>query len=220
MASETTKPTDENDKNSKDGFVAKVVKHSWVDDTQGIVASVVVASLALTLFVHLGLVTGGVAGLSLVISYAFGWPIGLVLFALNIPFYGLAIVQLGWAFTLKTFAAITLMSVLLTLMPDWVSFDYISPLYGSLVGGLLAGMSFVALFRHRASLGGFGIVAIWLQDRLGWRAGWTQLGLDMCVFGLASLVVSVPILIYSILSAVVLNVVLAINHRDGRYFGG
>lgn len=202
------------------GFVASIVRHSLFDDAQGILASVVIVTLALSMFVHLGLVTGGIAGLSLVISYAFGWSLGSVIFVLNLPFYVLAYFRLGLKFTLKTLIAVSLMSLLLQFMPSWVSFDSISPLYGALVGGLLAGFGFIALFRHRASLGGFGIVAVWLQDKFGWRAGWTQLGLDVCVFALAAAVVSVPILIYSFIGAVVLNLVLAINHREGRYFGG
>lgn len=203
-----------------DPSAPKFIKHSWLDDAQGIATSVVLVSLAMTIFVHLRLVTGGVAGLSLVISYASGWPVGIVLFVLNLPFYVLGVLRLGWAFTIKTVLAVSMMSLLLSFMPDWVSFENVEPLYGSIAGGLLVGVGFVALFRHRASLGGFGIVVIWLQDLLGWRAGWTQLALDVGVFALAAFITPLPILLYSILGAVVLNVVLAINHRDGRYFGG
>lgn len=197
-----------------------VMKHSLLDDAQGILVSVVLISLALTMFVHLGFVTGGVTGLALVISYAFNWPVGLVLFCLNLPFYVLALMRLGWAFTLKTLVAVSLLSLSMSYVPNWVSFAQIDPLYAAIAGGLLVAVGFVALFRHRASLGGFGIVAVWLQDRLGWRAGWTQLALDLCVFALAAFITPLPILAYSLLSMIVLNVVLAINHRDGRYFGG
>jgi hypothetical protein len=43
--------------------------------------------------------------------------------------------------------------------------------------GVLAGGS-GALFRHGATLGGVGIVALWLQDRNGFPAGRTQLIFD------------------------------------------
>ena len=47
----------------------------------------------------------------------------------------------------------------------------------------------LALFRHGASLGGIGIVALMLQDRLGWRAGWVQLAFDAVLFAASFLVV-------------------------------
>ena len=37
------------------------------------------------------------------------------------------------------------------------------------------------LFRHRASLGGVGIVALWLQQEKGWRAGKVQMAVDCAI---------------------------------------
>ena len=75
----------------------------------------------------------------------------------------------------------------------------------------------LALFRHRASLGGFGILALYLQDRFGWRAGFVQLGLDGLVLTLSFFVASPFVILCSILAAVTLNLTLAINHRTDRY---
>jgi uncharacterized membrane-anchored protein YitT (DUF2179 family) len=84
--------------------------------------------------------------------------------------------------------------------------------------GFLSGSALLALFRHGASLGGVGIVALMLQDRTGLRAGWVQLGFDAVLFALAFLVVPPedrPAI--SFLGAVVVNLVIAINHRRDRY---
>jgi uncharacterized membrane-anchored protein YitT (DUF2179 family) len=73
------------------------------------------------------------------------------------------------------------------------------------------------LFRHRASLGGLNVMALYLQDKAGWSAGKVQMALD-CLIVLGGLVVAdVPRVAFSILGAVVLNLALAINHRPGRY---
>jgi uncharacterized membrane-anchored protein YitT (DUF2179 family) len=83
--------------------------------------------------------------------------------------------------------------------------------------GFLSGSALLALFRHGASLGGIGIVALMLQDRLGWRAGWVQLGFDAVLFALAFLVIEVRLVLISFLGALVVNLVIAINHRRDRY---
>jgi uncharacterized membrane-anchored protein YitT (DUF2179 family) len=77
----------------------------------------------------------------------------------------------------------------------------------------------VVLFRHGSSLGGFSVVALECQDRFGWRAGYVQLGCDAVVLLLSALVITPLIVLLSVAGAVVLNTVLALNHRPGRYLG-
>ena len=79
------------------------------------------------------------------------------------------------------------------------------------------GVGFVVLFRHQASLGGINILALYLQQTRGIRAGKLQMGLDITIV-LASLTVVTPMaLITSILGAFALNLAISLNHRPGRY---
>ena len=81
----------------------------------------------------------------------------------------------------------------------------------------LYGAGLLMLFRHRASLGGINVVALFLQERLGWRAGQVQMVLDVLIL-LAAFGVTDPWRVaLSVLGAVVLKLALAINHRPGRY---
>lgn len=73
------------------------------------------------------------------------------------------------------------------------------------------------LFRHRASLGGLNILALFLQSRFGWRAGWLQMGADVLILLLSLTIVTLPILAISVAGAVTLNLIIALNHRSGRY---
>ena len=57
------------------------------------------------------------------------------------------------------------------------------------------------------------------QERLGWRAGYVQLGFDVAVVLLALTVVPPVGVLLSALGVVVLNTVLAMNHRPGRCLG-
>ncbi|MEM7565669.1 MAG: YitT family protein [Pseudomonadota bacterium] len=191
--------------------------HTPLEDAQGIFTGVVMTALGLAILAHLGLLTGGTAGLALIIDYATGWGFGPIFFCLNLPFYGLAISRMGRAFTIKTFAAVASLSVVAAWQPTLFELGSIAPAYGAVLGGLLVGFGLLAMFRHRASLGGVGILAIYLQDRFGWRAGIVQLVIDLMILAASPLVLDGAAIAYSVLGAVVLNVFLAINHRTDRY---
>lgn len=192
-------------------------RHSILEDIQGVMAGSMLAALGVTLLSSAHLLIGGTAGLGFLLRYSTGLSFGVVFFLLNLPFYWLAYKRLGLAFTLKTFAAVALTSVLTEILPDLVSIGDINPLVAALFGGLLIGTGMLALFRHRASLGGFGILALYLQDKFGWRAGLVQLALDGVVLAISFFVATPFVILCSILAAVTLNLTLAINHRTDRY---
>ncbi len=191
--------------------------HSLFDDAQGIAFGAVMASFGLAMLTQLGLITGQTAGLAVLLSYLTGWPFGAVFFAVNLPFYWLGWRRMGARFTLKTFAAVALLSALSTLVPGWVGFARLDPIFGVILFGFITGAALLALFRHGASLGGVGILALMVQDRTGFRAGWTQLLFDFALFGAALVILPPSTVALSAVGAVVLNLVIAINHRRDRY---
>ena len=192
-------------------------RHSLIEDAQGIAYGATMAAFGIVILTHLGLVTGQTAGLAVLISYATGWSFGPVFFAINLPFYLLGYLRMGLAFTVKTFLAVGLLSALSLWLPGQVAFATLNPWLGAVLFGFVSGSALLALFRHGASLGGIGIVAILLQDRLGWRAGWVQLGFDAVLFAAAFLVIEARLVLISFLGALVVNLVIAINHRRDRY---
>ena len=196
-----------------------IVRHSVLEDVLGMVTGTFTVSLGLFLLKASGAVTGGTAGLALLLSYMGGLPFGLLFFAVNIPFFALAVWKKGWDFTLRTMAAVALVAGLSDLHPIALGTLTLDPLYAALGGNLLAGVGLLILFRHKASLGGFNILALILQERLGWRAGYVQMALDTTVVLAALTVVAPASVLLSAVGAVVLNLVVALNHRPGRYLG-
>jgi uncharacterized membrane-anchored protein YitT (DUF2179 family) len=192
-------------------------RHSLFEDAQGLFTGTVLASLGVMLLAKAGLLTGGVAGMAFLLHYAFGWSFGLGFFVINLPFYWLAYKRLGLAFTIKTFSAIALLAVLSEYQPKLLDIAGINPVWASILGGLLIGMGMLALFRHRASLGGVGILALYLQDRFAWRAGLVQLAIDLVILALAFLVASPFVVLCSVIGALALNFFIAVNHRTDRY---
>jgi uncharacterized membrane-anchored protein YitT (DUF2179 family) len=191
--------------------------HTPLDDAQGLAAGTVLAAFGIVVLTHLGLVTGQTAGLAVLLSYATGLPFGPVFFLINLPFYWLGWRRIGRGFVVKTFLSVAAVSALTMVMPRWVSFAHLDPLFGALLFGLVSGVALLALFRHGASLGGVGILGLLIQDRTGFRAGWTQLLFDAALFATALLLLDLRTVAISALGAVVLNLVIAINHRRDRY---
>jgi uncharacterized membrane-anchored protein YitT (DUF2179 family) len=88
---------------------------------------------------------------------------------------------------------------------------------GALLAGGCIGLGLIVLFRHGASLGGVGVLALFLQDRIGFRAGWTQLIFDLCLFAVAAIFLDQMLVLWSLLGAVAVNMIIAVNHRKDRY---
>lgn len=193
------------------------VRHQPHEDLQALLTGTLFVALGVVLFRHQGLLTGGTAGLAFLLHYATGWNFSLVFFLINLPFYGLAWRRMGPVFTLKTFAAVALLAVFVEWVPGWIGLGQVNTAFAAVAGGLLTGTGMLILFRHRASLGGFNVLVLWLQERRGWRAGQVQMVLDCAIVLTAFAVVDWTRIAWSVLAAVVLNMTLAINHRPGRY---
>lgn len=192
-------------------------RHSLFDDVQGLATGTLFVALGLVLLRHAGLMTGGTAGIALVLHYATALPFGWLFFALNLPFYWLAWQRMGPRFTIKTFAAVALLSLLSESLPLWLQLGAVAPLFAALGGGLLIGAGFIILFRHHASLGGLNVLVLWLQARFGWRAGWVQMGIDCSILLSALPWMSGQQLVLSVAAALAMNFALAVNHKPGRY---
>lgn len=192
-------------------------RHKPHEDIQALLTGTLFVALGVVMFRHTGLITGGTAGLAFLLHYATGWNFSLVFFAINLPFYGLAFQRMGWVFTLKTFAAVALLAVFVQWVPQGITFAALSTGFAAVTGGLLMGAGMLMLFRHRASLGGFNVLVLYLQERFGWRAGHVQMAFDCAIVLAAMAVVDWTQILWSVLGAVVLNMTLAINHRPGRY---
>jgi uncharacterized membrane-anchored protein YitT (DUF2179 family) len=194
-------------------------RHTFLDDAQAIVTAAAFVSLGLAFLKAQRLLTGGTAGVALLLARVTPLTFGQLFALLNLPFFWLGVRQLGWRFTVKTFAAIGLVSLASDHMGEVLGLERIHPLYAAVMGGFLIGAGLLMLFRHRASLGGVNILSIWLQERHGWRAGLFQMAVDASIVVAGFFLVPPATLALSVVGAVALNVVLAVNHRPGRYLG-
>lgn len=195
------------------------VKHSRLEDAFGLFTGAFVVSFGLFLLKASGAVTGGTAGLALLLSYSTPVSFSIWFVLVNAPFIALAFWKKGVVFTVRTIIAVVIVSLLAYLHPTQLDVSSIGPVYGTLTGNLLVGIGLLIIFRHRASLGGINIVALLVQDKTGFKAGYVQMIFDVIIVASAFAVVSPLTVLLSALGAVLLNLVLAINHRPDRYIG-
>ncbi len=193
--------------------------HSVAEDVQGMVLATLVASLGLAIFAKGGLMIGGMAGVAFLLHYTLHWNFGVVFVLVNLPFYWLSVRRMGWEFTLKTFLAVGACGALTDLLPRWASYAQMQTAFAAIAGGALSGLGILFFIRHRGSLGGIGILAVYLQRERGWSAGKVQMSFDTMLMAAAFAVLSPDKVLYSALGALMLSLVLMFNHRPHRYMG-
>ena len=113
-------------------------RHTPVEDVQGIFSGSLVAALGLYVLASAGLLTGSTAGVAFLLHYALGVNFGLAFFLLNLPFFYLSWKRLGMAFTLKTFIAIGITSLLTNVQCQVLQIASIHPAWAALFGGLFS----------------------------------------------------------------------------------
>ncbi len=196
---------------------AAPVTHSTFDNLQGLAFGVVMVAFGITMLKAMGLITGQAAGLAFLISYGTGADFGLVFFLINIPFYILSALRLPRGFTLRSIACVGAISALASLGPHLIRFEHVEPFAGAIVAGFCIGIGSIGLFRHGASGGGVGILAYYIQERTGFRAGWLQLAIDAALFTAAAFLLDGMAVLVSMVGAAALNLLVAFNHRRDWY---
>lgn len=193
--------------------------HSVAEDAYALAIGCILLVLGLIFLKAAGLVTGGVAGIALLLSYLIPLPAGVLFTLINIPFFAFARRAMGTRFAVKTILVnlgIALFSALSRLS---LHINDIHPAFAALVGGTVIGLGILVLARHQAGVGGTGVITLWLQRSRGWNAGRTQIALDVLILAAATPVVSPAQLGWSILSAAAISLILIAWHRPGRYIG-
>lgn len=109
---------------------------------------------------------GGITGLSTLINYMFGTPIGLMAFLINIPIILWAVLEIGYKLVVKTMVAIVISSLMIDL------FSYFIPAYQgdmllvALFAGICEGVGLSLTFIRGATTGGTDMLARLLGRRL------------------------------------------------------
>lgn len=181
-----------------------------------------VAAAAYPLFLEPShIAPGGLTGLTTILNYYFGWPIGLTSLVLNLPLLVLGWRVIGAGFVARTLVATLLFSVLIDLM----RFAPLStdPLLASVFGGVLLGAGHALILMGSATTGGTDLLArIVHHHQRAITIGTFLFGFDLLVILLAWVFLSASHAMYAIIcvfiSARVLDSMLTGFGRDKACF--
>jgi len=194
-------------------------EHTLLEDAYALISGTTLIAIGLVLMKEAGIVTAGIAGLALLVSYAVPLGVGLLFFLLNIPFFLLGMRALGREFMVKSVLAALLIFGLASVAQESLEIEWVHPAFAALAGGTCAGIGILALIRHNTGVGGVNIIAQWLQKTRGWNVGRLHMLLDGLILLIAASAISPARLAWSALSVVAINCVLLAYHRPGRYLG-
>lgn len=118
------------------------------------------------------MIGGGVTGFSAILEYAFGMPMSVTYFILNILLLLIGTKLLGTGFGAKTIYAIIMTSVMLAVTKDHIPTDFIaefsqdSKIVCTVLGGIMAGVGIGVSMSQGGSTGGTDIIAlVWCKYR-------------------------------------------------------
>lgn len=124
---------------------------------------------------------GGVTGIAIILHYLYHWPVGWVVFILNVPLFLIGLKMVGRKFLVLSFLGVVLLALTLqvtTHMPVLTKDTLLSAIFG----GVLSGVGMGLIFRSRGSLGGTDILAVFLSRSTPLSVGQILLGMDAIIF--------------------------------------
>ncbi|MFA0141506.1 YitT family protein [Vibrio kanaloae] len=192
-------------------------KHSRKEDWVAILTGTFLVALGVFFLQSANLLTGGTTGLALLLSQFTPVTFGILYFIANSPFYLLAWKRFGRHFAISSAISGALVSVFADHLYLVISLDVHNEIYCAVAGGLLMGLGMLILFRHHSSLGGFNVLCLFIQDKFGISVGKSQMAIDAIILFTSFLFVTPTTILLSILGALALNLVLAMNHKPHRY---
>lgn len=177
------------------------------------VALILLGSLCMAMSVDIFLdpndvVPGGFTALAQFANRLWGWPVGLTLFAMNVPFLIIGMRVLGVQFGPKTIFATLVSSALIDLLRPHLPMVQGEPLLYTAYGGLLYGLGMALVFRADATTGGTEIPAKLLEHFRGIRLSQSLLAMDLAILLLAAFFFGLAPALYALIAAWIMTRVI------------
>lgn len=144
------------------------------------------------------IVGGGVTGLSALIFYATGFPVGVTFFLINIVLIIMGIKSLGLSFGIRTIYGTAVLSVFLGLLQQYITEPVVDDRFMSaIIGGIMGGASVGLVFSQGGSTGGTDIIAMMINKYRNISPGKLILYMDVVIISSSYLLFqSLEVLVY------------------------
>lgn len=168
--------------------------------------TVIMGSLIYSIGVNLFIVphkllSGGVAGIAIILQYLTGIQSGYFVILINIPIFLIGIRAIDKEFGIFSFIGMVAMSLSLIFTRNICNIYYIpDPLIASLCGGLLTGLGAGIVFKSRASQGGTDIIAVVVKKKYGMSIGRIAFMINAVIVAMGMFMGSLEIAVYTLIS--------------------
>lgn len=165
-----------------------------------ITLGILIDAIALELFlIPNSVLDGGLTGISLMIQYKTGWPLGLIVSVFNLPFIFLGMKQVGKRFALAYAYALAVFTLFTQL------FHHVAPvteneLLSVAFGGFLLGAGVGLVLRGGACIDGTELVALMISRKSAASTGVVILVFNLIIFTVASFLFGVDRALLSLLT--------------------
>jgi uncharacterized membrane-anchored protein YitT (DUF2179 family) len=163
------------------------ISHSLI-----IIGAFILASGFVLFITPYKIVPGGVYGISIMLHYLLGTPVGMVALCFDIPLTIVGIKVLGPRFGYKTVLGFSLTAIFTDVLTYFWGFKPLVPgdaLLSSIFGGVMVGLGVGLIFRSKATSGGSDIVAMII-------AKYTRLPLGMLMIYVDSVIVLLGLAVF------------------------
>jgi len=162
-------------------------------------------------------VPGGLTGISTILHYVIGTPVGAVTLALNIPLFFAGLKWGGGVSTgLRTVFAVIVMSFFIDFLQPRLPAVTTDPLLYTVYGGILDGVGLGLVLRFQGTTGGTDILARLVKCFTGIRYGTTLLVANVIIIGSAAFVFGLEPAMYAMILAAVSSKVLDLVEGGGQ----
>jgi uncharacterized membrane-anchored protein YitT (DUF2179 family) len=145
------------------------------------------------------LLDGGIVGISIISAQLTGWPVGVFLLLLNLPFVYLGYKKLGKQFAASSLFGIVMLSVL-TIVLHHVPVATNEPILAAVFGGAIVGVGVGMVIRFGGTLDGAEIIAILADKKLPFSIGEVVMFMNFFIMGTAGFVFGWNNAMYSLIA--------------------
>ncbi|BDG48656.1 YitT family protein [Parageobacillus sp. KH3-4] len=177
---------------------AKIIKRATA-----IFIGAVLMAVGLEIFlVPNNVIDGGITGISIMLSHITGFPLGIFIFLLNLPFFFMGYKQIGKTFAISTLFGIIVLSVFTSLFHPVPAFTE-DILLATIFGGMILGTGVGLVIRYGGALDGTEILAILINKKFPFSVGEIIMFFNIFILGAAGFVFTWDRAMYSILAYVI-----------------
>ncbi|AHE62365.1 YitT family protein [Borrelia parkeri] len=156
------------------------------------------------LYIPHGLLSGGIAGIALMLHYLLNFNLGLTIFILNIPLFIIGIKFLNITFVIQSWIAMALYSLIVNYSQFLQYKMQINDMIlVSILAGLISGLGLGLIFRAKGSSGGTDIVSMIIKEKYSISIGTTNFLFNLAVLLIAAAFFNIEIALYTLIASFV-----------------